>query len=457
MEATGTDEVEKIKSKFMSAWHNMKYSWVLKTKTYFSRNSPVFLLGKCYHFKTEGEYRALHSFQMTPEISGNVEEFRRDFISRIWLTYREEFPQIKGSALTTDCGWGCTLRTGQMLLAQGLMLHFLGRAWVWPEALDMDSCESESWTSSTVRKLTASLEASLTADRDPKVLPQPRPQRRPSSRDWDGSQMRNDIYHRKIISWFGDSPVAAFGLHQLIEYGKKSGKMAGDWYGPAVVAHILRKAVEEARDPELQGITVYVAQDCTVYSSDVIDRQCSFLDSGKAGTKAVIILVPVRLGGERTNTDYLEFVKGILSLEYCVGIIGGKPKQSYYFAGFQDDSLIYMDPHYCQSFVDVSIKDFPLESFHCPSPKKMSFKKMDPSCTIGFYCRTVQDFEKASEEITKMLKSSSKEKYPLFTFVKGHSRDYDFASSPLHEEKDLFSEDEKKRLKRFSTEEFVLL
>ncbi|KAL2301989.1 hypothetical protein Nmel_011392 [Mimus melanotis] len=321
----------------------------------------------------------------------------------------------------------------------------------------MDSCDSESWTSSTVRKLTASFEASLTAERDPKVLPRPRPQRGPTSRDWDGSEMRNEIYHRKIISWFGDSPLAAFGLHQLIEYGKKSGKMAGDWYGPAVVAHILRKAVEEARDPELQGVTVYVAQDCTVYSSDVIDRQCSLLDSGKAGTKAVIILVPVRLGGERTNTDYLEFVKGILSLEYCVGIIGGKPKQSYYFAGFQDDSLIYMDPHYCQSFVDVSIKDFPLESFHCPSPKKMSFKKMDPSCTIGFYCRTVQDFEKASEEITKMLKSSSKEKYPLFTFVKGHSRDYDFVSSPLHEENALFSEDEKKRLKRFSTEEFVLL
>ncbi|NWR11586.1 ATG4C protease, partial [Paradoxornis webbianus] len=457
MEATGTDEVEKIKSKFMSAWHNMKYSWVLKTKTYFSRNSPVFLLGKCYHFKTEGEYRALHSFlsrrKLNTEISGNVEEFRRDFISRIWLTYREEFPQIQGSALTTDCGWGCTLRTGQMLLAQGLMLHFLGRAWVWPEALDMD--DSESWTSSTVRKLTASFEASLTAEREPKILPRPR--RRPPRRDRDVTDTRNEVYHRKIISWFGDCPLAAFGLHQLIEHGKKSGKAAGDWYGPAVVAHILRKAVEEARDPELQGVTVYVAQDCTVYSSDVIDRQCSVMDSGKGGTKAVIILVPVRLGGERTNTDYLEFVKGILSLEYCVGIIGGKPKQSYYFAGFQDDSLIYMDPHYCQSFVDVSIKDFPLESFHCPSPKKMSFKKMDPSCTIGFYCRTVQDFEKASEEITKMLNSSSKEKYPLFTFVKGHSRDYDFASSPLHEENDLFSEDEKKRLKRFSTEEFVLL
>lgn len=58
--------------------------------------------------------------------------------------------------------------------------------------------------------------------------------------------------------------------------------------------------------------------------------------------------------------------------------------------------------------------------------------------------------------LLQMLKMSSKEKYPLFTFVRGHSRDYDFTSTTANEE-DLFSEDEKKRLKRFSTEDFVLL
>lgn len=153
-------------------------------------------------------------------------------------------------------------------------------------------------------------------------------------------------------------------------------------------------------------------------------------------SRAVIILIPVRLGGEKTNPDYFNFAKSILSLDYCIGIIGGKPKQACYFVGFQDDSLIYMDPHYCQSFVDVSTSDFPLQSYHCPSPKKMPFSKMDPSCTIGFYSRSVQDYERISQELSKVLQPSAKEKYPAFTFVQGHGRDYDLSASLTPEKRE---------------------
>lgn len=32
----------------------------------------------------------------------------------------------------------------------------------------------------------------------------------------------------------------------------------------------------------------------------------------------------------------------------------------------------------------------------------MPFSKMDPSCTIGFYSRSIQDYERISQELTKV-------------------------------------------------------
>ncbi|TWW58215.1 cysteine protease ATG4C isoform X1 [Takifugu flavidus] len=436
----------KGKTKFLSVWHNVKYSWALKPKTSFSRNSPVLLLGKCYHFKAEedeGQTEACREASDEEGVMGNVEDFRRDFGSRIWLTYREEFPPLPGSSLTSDCGWGCMLRAGQMMLAQALLLHFLGRDWTWSGAMSLQPLDTETWTTSAAKRLVASLESSLQASpgpSDPVVS-----QRQVAGSGEEAGVHTDGGFHRTLVSWFGDSPSAQFGLHSMVRLGLAMGKRAGEWYGPAVVAHILKKAVEEARDPCLAGISSYVSQDCTVYSADVIDSHKASAAaerpdvtssshnsqpaSASPDSRAVIILVPVRLGGEKTNPDYFNLAKSFLSLDYCIGIIGGKPKQACYFVGFQDDSLIYMDPHYCQSFVDVSTSDFPLQSFHCPSPKKMPFTKMDPSCTFGFYSRSAQDFERIKHELTELLQPSAKEKYPAFIFVQGHGRDYDLSAS----------------------------
>ncbi|XP_041838461.1 cysteine protease ATG4D [Melanotaenia boesemani] len=415
-EAAGEpDEMDRLKAKLMSAWNNVKYGWTVKSKTSFNKISPVTVLGHSYLLNSEDE----------------VERFHLAFVSRIWLTYRREFPQLEGSTWTTDCGWGCMLRSGQMLLAQGLVVHLMPRDWAWPDAQQLTDVDFEVFRPrSPVRaggvpipsfgspRGTNTPEKSVSNSQAPRCSQKKRPE---SARD-----RQSEPIHHKLVTWFGDQPPAPFGVHQLVEIGKGSGKKAGDWYGPSIVAHILRKAV--AKTSVVQNLAVYVAQDCTVYKEDVA-RLCnpslgqSPPDPSSQAWKSVIILVPVRLGGEALNPSYIECVKNILKLDSCIGIIGGKPKHSLYFIGFQDEQLLYLDPHYCQPVVDVTQANFSLESFHCSSPKKMPFNRMDPSCTIGFYAKNKKDFESLCSAVGKAL-LSSKEKYPIFTFVEGQSQDY---------------------------------
>ena len=104
---------------------------------------------------TEGEARGVH----TGRGSGSEDEggwpstFLDDFESRIWFTYRSNFPTIKKSpdpnassamslsvrirsqlvdqgGFTSDTGWGCMIRSGQCLLANALLTLRLGRGMI---------------------------------------------------------------------------------------------------------------------------------------------------------------------------------------------------------------------------------------------------------------------------------------------------------------------------------------
>ncbi|XP_053707337.1 cysteine protease atg4da-like [Synchiropus splendidus] len=386
----------KLRSKFMSAWNSVKYGWTFKQKSHFSKSSPVVVLGNVYHLKDSSERDC----------------FYRCFESLLWLTYRRGFSPLVGSSLTSDSGWGCLLRTGQMMLAQALLLHLMPPGWSWSPCHhvvkdDMDLPETRSQPISTDDTHSFRTRGSGKKSRTLSL----------------GSLLdsRMESTHRRAVSWFADRPEAPFGIHQLVELGKSSGKRAGDWYGPSIVAHILEKAVSVTSD--LPNLVVYVAQDCTIYKGDV-RRACErpAFSSSVQHWKSVVLLVPVRLGGQELNPAYIACVKKLLRLQCCIGIIGGKPRHSLFFVGFQGDHLLYLDPHYCQPTVDTTKDGFPLESFHCKHPRKMPISRMDPSCTIGFYATGQRDFESLCRAVSEAV-STSAETYPMFIFADGHNQE----------------------------------
>ncbi|TRY95698.1 hypothetical protein DNTS_022109 [Danionella cerebrum] len=389
----------KLKDRLMSAWNSVRYrGWPRKGTPRLSKRRPVCLLGRFYQL----------------DCSGERESFRRAFSSLLWMTYRRNFPPLEVLGPRSDAGWGCMLRSAQMLLAETLLRHMMpsGTAAL-RSMLRLISCQLRPGLSVAPAGWTWPAAHRQTRD-DLAVAGRPlwrsgKPRRFSLGDALDGVNPEERT-HRRIVGWFGDLPSAPFSLHRLVELGRESGRRAGDWYGPGIAAHLLQKAVSASAVCDLQVCA-------SVYTADVLEL-CGAGD-GALRWRSLLLLVPVRLGTDALNAAYIPCVQRLLELRCCVGIIGGKPKHSLYFVGFQKDQLIYLDPHFCQNTVDIKQHNFPLETFHCQNVRKMAFRRMDPSCTLGFYARSRADFLSLCSDVSQAL-SSSEGKYPVFTFVEGH-------------------------------------
>lgn len=139
--------------------------------------------------------------------------FLDDFESRIWMSYRSNFPPIAKSqdaqassalsfgtrmrnqlssnsrtgGFTSDTGFGCMIRSAQCLLANALLVLRLGRDW---------------------------------------------------------RRRKGDLEEKKLLALFADDPRAPFSIHNFVEYGAYAcGKYPGEWFGPSAAARCIQYVV----------------------------------------------------------------------------------------------------------------------------------------------------------------------------------------------------------------------
>ncbi|PKK21207.1 autophagy related 4B, cysteine peptidase, transcript variant X2 [Columba livia] len=155
---------------------------------------PVWILGRKYSVFTEKE------------------EILLDVTSRLWFTYRKNFPAIGGTGPTSDTGWGCMLRCGQMIFAQALVCRHLGRDWRWIK----------------------------------------------------GKRQVDNYF--SVLNAFVDRKDSYYSIHQIAQMGVGEGKSIGQWYGPNTVAQVLKKL---ATFDTWSSLAVHIAMDNTVVMEEI--------------------------------------------------------------------------------------------------------------------------------------------------------------------------------------------
>lgn len=303
---------------------------------------------------------------------GHLHRFLEQFYEIIYFCYRKEFPLIQQYNTTTDTGWGCLVRTTQMMLARVFSVIF-----------------------------------DLINEKDDVIYQQLR---------------------KKIITLFldfPDRPEHPYSIHNFVDknvatYGRDLKELHHKhefWLSPTKVSLILKALVSEK---QVGNIETMVSTDGTVHIQKIL-RLFHQEDEKehRLGNKAVLLMIPNRLGSQKLNPLYIEHIQETLKLRSSVGIIGGKPSKSLYFVGFQDEYILYLDPHFVHTAINLEkleVKES-LNTYRMKYPVKMKITEMDPSMAFGFLFCDQQEFMTFCTAYDNFLATKHPQSETVFSIV----------------------------------------
>lgn len=287
----------------------------------------------------------------------------------VWLTYRDGFPSIlnrsKSILYTSDRGWGCMQRTAQMLQAQTLIRHL---------------------------------------------------------------NIKNKELLDIIAYIFGDDIDRPFSIHKFIKIGEKIyNKNPGEWYGPwesSILLSYLLKETKYLNDINLlkninKNLYIYIVEYSIIYIDALLDICCKenskineFLDIIKLKintddevvqwdivckyfpeTHPIQIIAPLQLGAKTIDPKYHIPLLRIFQISQLVGILSGTPSSSLFLIGYQNNQILFLDPHYTQpSYHNESINNLhKYISVTLDRIYSVHISCLDASLALGFYCSNYKE------------------------------------------------------------------
>ena len=327
------------------------------------------------------------------------QKFNKKFSKIIYVSYRSKYkPQLNiknNKTFTSDCGWGCMIRSSQMILCRALykILKYKYKIkenliyHVIPFIMDknLDIIKYKYFGMDTyIKKL-------------------------------------NDLGKKDIIAI--DPP---FSIHKIVILGEKFGRTSGEWFSDfelPKIYNIINNTFNIIPDLSIIHYNSFIElktiiERCFKVTDENINENNKndiflFEEKNYKLEKMGLIFVSVRLGLDNISPEYHQSILKLFACKECLGIIGGKKwtNSASYFFGYYDNFLLFLDPHFNNQSID-NLNDSNINSYKNKVIYKIDVKTLKAAFTIGFLFRNMKEFN----ELLNFLRVYKKEENPCFSF-----------------------------------------
>ena len=411
-------EKNKLNSNISFGFNNKIQNWKDNLKYNFIRFNSKFdmIKGKIHIYN-----KLYDTF-----IESEKNKFYKKFNKIVMVTYRSKYrPQINKKnkkEYTTDCGWGCMIRSSQMILCRALYKIF---------KYNLKQNEKN-------QNLTKIL-VPFVIDNYLNII--------------ENKYYGIDNYINKLKS-FGKNDIIEidppFSIHKICILGEKFGRTCGEWFSdyelPKIydiintnfdiipnlsIIHfnslvelgiILKRCFKEEIANNENNISN--ENNDNINNINVINNEniIKIEDKNYTMEKMGLIFISNRLGLNNVSPDYYPSLKKIFNCKEFIGIIGGKKKSNSasYFFGYYDNYLLYLDPHHNNISIN-KIDDNNINTYINKTIYKFQFSSLKSALTIGFLFRNMKEFN----DLLTFFRNIKKDENSCFSFSEKMNKEED--------------------------------
>ena len=403
-DTTVEDEVSKTYEK-ISKWTNFKNSFIVtrnSIKFNFISNKSSINLSSNNNTKLINIFH--HKFFSEPENYSNDCQKLQKLLSKIlFFCYRKNFPPIKNtkkqSFYTSDSGWGCMIRCGQMILSRALYKVFKHQHFTTYDSI--------------YKTLVFFQEIPYKLEELPDDFV-------PIMNYFLKKSYSIDISKEIIIRSF----VPPFSIKTICEFGELFDKTAGEWFSDVYLCQIFQMIKDNFNCLNLLNI-IYcqscinipeIINKCFTNDPKLVKDKSNFMDYKNEKYyfyKMGLLFISVRLGIDKILSEYYTSIKELFSCHECLGFIGGKHSYAYYFIGFDNQNFFYLDPHITKECAYNIKEETDLSTYLIKNIHSIPYKDLQTSFTIGFLIRNLNEYNNLISWMQNYCKSS----YPCFGYI----------------------------------------